>query len=184
MNKKYTLRHEVNKIEINKDNVYYNESFCHVVYDYLGSKGIENLTEDDLLVLKENDYDIGDFIDDSTDNGIIDAEDLYNWLNKKYKCSKENSNYLFKLIKEYGYNCYIICNNIYIYEYLIENVEYYNQEDFIYLWKSILENKIQYDIENETIKNNINNLIEQFKKNTEIYKCINNKHPLLKGGIK
>ena len=45
--------------KLDKDNIYYNETFCNVVLDYLGSC---EPTKEDCMFLNENDYSIEDFL--------------------------------------------------------------------------------------------------------------------------
>lgn len=51
--------HIKNNIDIDEDDIYYNESFCNITQDYLGSKG--EFSMDDILYLKENEYRPEDF---------------------------------------------------------------------------------------------------------------------------
>lgn len=44
-----------------KNDAFYNESFCHIIDDYLGMMG--EFSDDDISFLKENDYLPEDFID-------------------------------------------------------------------------------------------------------------------------
>lgn len=43
-----------------KDNIFYNETFCNIVYDYLSSC---DFTEEDREYLKENEYSEEDFLE-------------------------------------------------------------------------------------------------------------------------
>ncbi|MBP3928735.1 MAG: hypothetical protein J6D47_04065 [Peptostreptococcaceae bacterium] len=47
-------------IDMDKSNIYYNESFCNLVLDYLGSKG--EFTQQDIKFLVNNGYSEADFI--------------------------------------------------------------------------------------------------------------------------
>lgn len=55
-----------------KEDPYYNESFCNITGDYLGSKG--EFSEDDVLFLKENEYSPSDFenSDDEDEDGATE----------------------------------------------------------------------------------------------------------------
>lgn len=48
-----------NNINMGKDDDFYNESFCNLVLDYLGSKG--EFSKEDEIFLNENGYDVEDF---------------------------------------------------------------------------------------------------------------------------
>lgn len=48
-----------NNIDMDESDIYYNESFCNIVFDYLGSKG--EFSSEDILYLKENNYSPEDF---------------------------------------------------------------------------------------------------------------------------
>lgn len=47
-------------INMKKSNIYYNETFCNLVFDYLGSKG--DFTQKDIDFLISNGYSETDFI--------------------------------------------------------------------------------------------------------------------------
>ena len=47
-------------ISVEKSSDYYNESFCNLVFDYIGSMG--ELTKEDIKYLNKNEYDVSDFI--------------------------------------------------------------------------------------------------------------------------
>lgn len=47
--------------DTNKSSEYYGESFCNIVFDYLGSYG--GFSKEDLFFLRENGYSEGEFLD-------------------------------------------------------------------------------------------------------------------------
>lgn len=50
-------------IDYEKDHMFYNESFCNLVFDYLGSMGYE-ITKQDEEYLRANGYSVEDFEED------------------------------------------------------------------------------------------------------------------------
>ncbi|ENY8911933.1 TPA: hypothetical protein KRE72_002944 [Clostridioides difficile] len=54
------IDNEIGKMD--KDDIYYNESFCNIVDDYLSSVII--IKDDDIIFLKENEYSLEDFLDE------------------------------------------------------------------------------------------------------------------------
>lgn len=60
-----TLEKYINdNINMSKNDIYYNESFCNITLDYIGSYvgGIEDLKQIDIDYLKNNGYEPNDFI--------------------------------------------------------------------------------------------------------------------------
>lgn len=57
-------------IDYEKEHIFYNESFCNLTFDYLGSMGYE-ITKEDEKYLKECGYSVGDFEDDGNEILVI-----------------------------------------------------------------------------------------------------------------
>lgn len=57
-------------INYEKDHMFYNESFCNLVFDYLGSMGCE-ITKQDEEYLKVNGYSIEDFKEDENAFSLV-----------------------------------------------------------------------------------------------------------------
>ena len=74
--KMQTLEKYIND-NIDKNDKFYNESFCNIVYDYIGSYG---LTLNDVYFLHKNNYDMYDFLEEETHEELIQY--LENEINK------------------------------------------------------------------------------------------------------